>query len=118
MTRATLTSSSAEALPSFSTELYTSWAKEADAVMVRPATTARMVAKATPEITPMNTGPPSASASNGAAEFWRPGASLMTCWPTISAAPMPRIRVSRKKMPISTIAHTADLRASLAVGTV
>ena len=36
-----------------------SWAKEALAVIVRPATTARMVAKATAEMKPSSSVPPS-----------------------------------------------------------
>ncbi len=42
--------------------------------MVRPATTARMVAKATAEMIPSSSVPPSSKASSGAAEFTPPGA--------------------------------------------
>jgi len=57
--RATRTSESGAVLPLFSTLAYTSCAKEADAVMVRPATTARMVAKAMAETRPSSISPPS-----------------------------------------------------------
>ena len=73
--RATLTSVSGLAWPFLRISLYTSWAKDADAVIVRPATTARMVAKATPEMMPMKTSPPSSRASSGAAELAAEGAA-------------------------------------------
>ena len=46
-----------------------------DAVIVRPATTARIVANATAEMTPSRITPPSSNASSGAAEFCPPGAA-------------------------------------------
>ncbi len=74
-------------LPRLMTLAYTSWANDADAVIVRPATTARIVANATAAMKPSNSGPPSASASSGAAEFSPPGASLIVSGPTMAAAP-------------------------------
>src|SRR4028118_1959946 len=50
-------------------------AKDADAVMVSPATTARIVAKATAEMTPSSSVPPSSYPSSGAAESAAPGAA-------------------------------------------
>ena len=52
-----------------------SCANDVAAVIVRPATTARIVANATAEMKPSSTGPPSCSASSGAAEFTPPGAA-------------------------------------------
>src|SRR5699024_12132223 len=63
---------------------------EAEAVIVRPATTARIVAKATAAIIPSSTVPPSSYAKSGAAEFWPPGAFAMVSGPTRTAAPKPR----------------------------
>src|SRR5699024_1447503 len=57
--RATFISFAGVLLPLAMTEEYTSWAKDAAAVMVSPATTARIVAKATAEIRPSSSGPPS-----------------------------------------------------------
>ncbi len=64
-----------------------SWANDADAVMVRPATTARMVANATAEMTPSRITPPSSNASSGAAEFRPPAALRILSGPTSAAAP-------------------------------
>ena len=72
-----------------------SCAKEADAVMVSPATTARIVAKATAEITANRMTPPSSKANSGAAEFCPPAAARMRSGPTSAAAPYPRARVNR-----------------------
>ena len=55
--------------------------------MVRPATTARIVAKATAEMKPSSNGPPRWKASSGAAELTPPGAALMVSAPTSAAAP-------------------------------
>ena len=57
--RATFTSWPSGGLPRWITLAYTSWANDADAVMVSPATTARIVANATAEITPSRIVPPS-----------------------------------------------------------
>ena len=46
--------------PRRSTFAYTSCANDADAVIVSPATTARIVANATAEIRPSSSSPPSA----------------------------------------------------------
>ena len=56
-------------------------------MIVRPATTARIVANATAEIRPSSTGPPSSSASSGAAELTPPGAFLIASGPTSAPAP-------------------------------
>ena len=64
-----------------------SCAKDAAAVIVRPATTARIVANAIAEMRPSSTGPPSSNASSGAAEFAPPGAAAMASGPTSAAAP-------------------------------
>ncbi|SIM35382.1 Uncharacterised protein [Mycobacteroides abscessus subsp. abscessus] len=64
-------------------------------MMARPATTARIVAKATAAMMPISREPPSSKASSGAAEFTPPGASWMRCAPIIAAAPYPRTRVNR-----------------------
>ena len=55
--------------------------------MVSPATTARIVANATAEMTPSRITPPSSNASSGAAEFCPPGALRMRSGPTMAAAP-------------------------------
>jgi hypothetical protein len=57
--RATRTSASGFAVPRLITLAYTSWANEADAVIVRPATTARIVANAIAEMIPSSSSPPS-----------------------------------------------------------
>ena len=57
--RATRTSESGEVSPCLITLAYTSCANDADAVIVRPATTARIVANATAEMSPSSTSPPS-----------------------------------------------------------
>ena len=64
-----------------------SCAKDAAAVIVRPATTARIVANAIAAMRPSSTGPPSSNASSGAAEFAPPGAAAMTSGPMRAAAP-------------------------------
>ncbi len=72
-----------------------SWAKLAAAVIVRPATTARMVANATAAMKPSSRVPPISKASSGAAEFTPPGAARMVSRPTKAAAPKPSTRVNR-----------------------
>src|SRR5690606_34978364 len=57
--RATRTSASGDATPRLRTLAYTSWANDADAVIVSPATTARIVANAIAEMTPSMNSPPS-----------------------------------------------------------
>ena len=64
-----------------------SCAKDADAVIVSPATTARMVAKATPEMIPSSAVPPSSKASSGAAALTAPGAPRISSLPTSAPAP-------------------------------
>src|SRR5690348_10838007 len=70
--RATRTSATGSALPRRKMLAYTSCANEADAVIVNPATTARIVANATAATMPSSTVPPIWKASSGAAEFSRP----------------------------------------------
>ena len=60
---------------------------EADAVIVRPATTARMVANATPAMIAIRTAPPSSNASAGAAALALPGMLAILSGPTSHAAP-------------------------------
>ena len=72
-----------------------SCANDAEAVMVRPATTARIVANATAEMNPSSSGPPTCSASSGAAEFTPPGAALIADGPTSAPAAYPSTRVNR-----------------------
>ena len=67
--------------------------------MVRPATTARMVAKATAEMTPSSSVPPSSKASRGAAELTPPGAVAMVSGPTRAAAPKPSTRREQVEQP-------------------
>ena len=57
--------------------------------MVRPATTARMVAKAMAEMKAKKTSPPSAWASRGALMLVPPLAAIVSR-PTMVAAPKPR----------------------------
>ena len=66
-----------------------SWEKAEAPASVRPATTARMVAKATAEMKPRKACPPSSSPRSGAAML-PPGAILFTTSrPTSTAAPKP-----------------------------
>ena len=67
--RATRTCSRSSSFPPFTTFSQMSWAKAADEAMVRPATTARIVAKAMAETNERKISPPSASARSGAARF-------------------------------------------------
>jgi len=60
-----------------------------------PATTARMVAKATAAMNPRNGRPPSSSASMGAAMFPPASMALMLAGPTSTMAPNPRMKVIR-----------------------
>ena len=62
---------------------------------VRPATTARMVAKATAAMKPRNEVPPTTSASSGAAMLPPASTALIAGWPTSTMAPKPRTKVSR-----------------------
>src|ERR1044072_5461714 len=87
VSRATLTSEAASAPPFLMMLAYTSWAKEALAVMVRPATTARIVANATAATTPSRSGAPVSKASSGAAEFSLPVEFEITSAPTSADAP-------------------------------
>src|SRR5918999_1098100 len=57
--RATRTSASGDAAPRLMTFAYTSWANDADAVIVSPATTARIGGNAIAEMTPSMNPPPS-----------------------------------------------------------
>jgi hypothetical protein len=85
--RATRTSPLGGTFPFLITDAYTSCANEADAVIVRPATTARIVANATPAMMPRNTVPPSSKASSGAAALTAPGAPRIRSGPTRAPAP-------------------------------
>src|SRR5262245_34489613 len=87
VSRATLSSEPGAGLPCFMTWGYTSCANDADAVSVRPATTARIVVKATAATIASNTVPPTENASSGTAEFSLPGADLIVSAPTTAPAP-------------------------------
>lgn len=60
---------------------------------VRPATTARIVAKATAAMNPRNTVPPVASARSRAAMFPPLSILAMMSWPTMTMAPKPMMKV-------------------------
>ena len=63
--------------------------------MVRPATTARMVANATAATMPSSSVPPSLKASSGTAESALPGADRIWFAPTSHIAPNPSTSVHR-----------------------
>ena len=67
-----------------------SWAAAPDAVIARPATTARMVANATAEDDADSTTPPSSNASS-AEEFSMPAADGIFSGPTGAAQPNTRV---------------------------
>src|ERR671916_396048 len=87
--RATPTSASGLVSPRLMTLAYTSWANDADAVIVRPATTARIVANAIAEMIPSMISPPSSYARSGAAELVPPGAVEIRCAPPVTRADAP-----------------------------
>ena len=64
-------------------------------MIVSPATTARMVAKATAATMPSSSVPPSWKASSGTAELALPGAASIWAPPTSHIAPNPSTRVNR-----------------------
>jgi hypothetical protein len=97
----------------------------AEAPMASPATTARIVAKATAETTAnrivpptLPAPPPSACASSGVAPLPAAWAAAIACGPTTAAAPKPRIVISNRHVPCSPITQTAERRAVTASGTV
>jgi len=97
----------------------------ADAPMARPATTARMVAKATAETNANRTWPPtvpvpppSTWASSGAALLPAWLLAAMSSGPTSAAAPKPSSVMRNRQLPWMPITHTADRRAVCASGTV
>jgi hypothetical protein len=88
--RATRTSSPGErSVPLWSTLVQKSCAKEVEALIVSPATTARMVAKAMDEMKAKNRSPARRWASSGALMLVPP-CVLMKSAPTMVAAPKPR----------------------------
>src|SRR5260370_20219379 len=88
--RATRTSSPGErSVPLCSTLVQKSCAKEVDALIVSPATTASMVAKAMDEMKAKNTSPARRWASSGALMLVPP-CVLLKPDPTMVAAPKPR----------------------------
>src|SRR6478672_11945727 len=99
--RPTLTSCLSVTCPFLITLEYRSCANDDEAASVRPATTARMVAKATAAITASMTAPspvptpPSASASCGAAVLPPGLCADIALDPTSAAAPKPRASVIR-----------------------
>lgn len=100
--RAARISSFSVALPLRITFTYRSCAKDEEEARVRPATTARMVAKATAEITasrmapPVESGPPpTAWASSGAAVLPALLDLMISARSSSAAAPKPRAIVIR-----------------------
>ena len=102
-TRTTISSLASDALPRRHTLAYRSWATEDAEARVSPATTARMVAKATAEISasrvepPRLSGPPpTACASRGEARLPEDVAIWLSLpVSTRAAAPKPRTSVIR-----------------------
>jgi hypothetical protein len=92
-----------------------SWANDADAVMVRPATTARIVANATAEDAQQDT-PPSSKASSGAASLRR--RRPRGCGPADEGRAVAEHQGEQVEGADQPIAQTTDRRASFAVGTV
>ncbi len=87
VTRATrMRSPGRRSLPSWITFTQTSCANDVDAEIVRPATTARIVANAIAAMNAKNKSPPSAFASSGAAMFEPPFCAIVSR-PTSVAAP-------------------------------
>ncbi len=102
-----------------------SWLEAEAAEMVRPATTARMVAKATPDSTPKNGCPPSAAARCSTAMLPPPSTPLPSgAWKagspmTKAMAPGPtKAKSSAKTPPMIQTATTTDFRAAASSGTV
>ena len=95
--RATLTSSCSDSLPLRMIEDQMSCEKALDADSTRPATTARIVAKATPEITARNRSPPNVPSPppRNAARF---GAARLPPLPAASTPPSPRKARAPKPM--------------------
>ena len=98
--RETFSSEALSALPFFSTVAYRSWDTADAPDRVRPATTARMVAKATAEMKPKNTLPPTALASSTAAMLDAPAPPLIApSWAnsglvrTMAMAPKPMMKI-------------------------
>ncbi|MNR26068.1 hypothetical protein D3C85_1432560 [compost metagenome] len=96
--RDTCSSSRLLALPCLNTVAYRSCDTADAPASVRPATTARMVAKATAEIKPRNTFPPTALARWTAAILTPPSSLPLPSWkvgfvPTSTMAPKPMMKV-------------------------
>ena len=89
---ATQTSSFSESLPLRTMFDQMSCATAPDAEITRPATTARMVAKATPATMARNSSPPRSSASSGRAKLPVVPAASSPPWPRIARAPKPERR--------------------------
>ena len=93
--RATLSSSSPDALPRFTTLTQRSCDRADAPARARPATTARIVANATAAMKPRNGVPPMNSASSGAAMLPPLSTALIASGPTSTIAPNPSTNVSR-----------------------
>ena len=93
--RATLSSSPGRACPFRTTLVHRSWLSAAAPESVSPATTARIVAKATAAMKPRNGVPPRYSASKGAAMLPPLSTALIASGPTSTIAPKPSTNVSR-----------------------
>ena len=92
---ATQTSSFSESWPSRTTFDQMSCATAPDADSTRPATTARIVAKATPEMKPRKNSPPSASARWGGAMLPPVPAASSPAWPRSARRPKAEDEVIR-----------------------
>jgi hypothetical protein len=86
---ATHTSSFSESRPWRTMFDQMSCATAPEAEITSPATTARIVAKATPATMARNSSPPSSSASNGSAKLPVEPAASSPPWPRIARAPKP-----------------------------
>ena len=79
----------------------------------RPATTAKIVAKATADTNDIKMSPPSASANNGAAMLPAGFSAIIASAPTKAAAPKPKKIVKMEKIPTIQVAQITEERAVL-----
>ena len=92
---ATQTSSLSESCPRRTMFDHTSCATAPEAEITSPATTARIVANATPAMIAWKNWPPSLSASSGTAPLPVAPAASSPPWPRIARAPKPSAVVMR-----------------------
>ena len=93
--RATRSCSTSGAWPWRTTFTHRSCESAAAPDRVSPATTARMVAKATAAMKPRKPVPPTAAARSGAAMLPPLSTARIASWPTSTMAPKPRMKVRR-----------------------